>query len=604
MSRSVSAPSSVTNTSPCWNGLIVPGSTLMYGSNFCIWTFSPRAFRRRPRDAAVMPFPSDETTPPVTKTNLVSLTPDLRRPSGGANPRADSRNHSVPNPHPPLAWADRTGLTGRSGFHTLGPLPLQTRTRRVDSLIGNGEGGGVPGTRAAEPAARLPALSLAQRGEELGAAEHALELLDTGVGRVSGHLLDPEVTVGEARDRRQVRDRDHLRAAREPAQRLADRVGGAAADAGVDLVEDHRVPASDRGDRERDPRELPARRGLRDGRLRKARIGADQEPDRVDARRAGLDLAEHGAELTLGDSDLRKLRRHRLGEWRRRCAPSLSEPSVHAPHPVLGGRERLRSSEGRVAPLSECSELFRGGGPAREELGVALRTVAPLGVRDPLELGLHRRELFGIRLERLEEPAQRRRGLTQRQLDVAQLGSRCRQLRSELLERPNGALSLRDQIGRADGVVGGDDADRRRDAFGELRQAPQPLSHRSELVLVALPPTLGVRHEALQLFDPGRGGGGLTGQLVVRADRREQLAPRTARLATEVEDSREGVEHRELVARAREPALLELAAHRDQPLGDRGHVLAGDGAPPRVGSRPAVCEDASREHERLLVVRP
>jgi hypothetical protein len=34
-SRSVSAPSSVTNTSPCWYGLIVPGSTLMYGSNFC-----------------------------------------------------------------------------------------------------------------------------------------------------------------------------------------------------------------------------------------------------------------------------------------------------------------------------------------------------------------------------------------------------------------------------------------------------------------------------------------------------------------------------------------------------------------------------------------
>jgi len=32
-SKSVSAPSSVTNTSPCWYGLIVPGSTLIYGSN-------------------------------------------------------------------------------------------------------------------------------------------------------------------------------------------------------------------------------------------------------------------------------------------------------------------------------------------------------------------------------------------------------------------------------------------------------------------------------------------------------------------------------------------------------------------------------------------
>src|SRR5690348_16012422 len=68
MSRSVSAPSSVTKTSPCWNGLIVPGSTLRYGSNFCSCTRRPRALSRRPSDAATIPFPSAETTPPVTKT--------------------------------------------------------------------------------------------------------------------------------------------------------------------------------------------------------------------------------------------------------------------------------------------------------------------------------------------------------------------------------------------------------------------------------------------------------------------------------------------------------------------------------------------------------
>src|SRR4029077_20860987 len=68
MSRSVSAPSSVTNTSPCWNGLIVPGSTLRYGSNFCSWTRSPRALSRRPSEAATIPFPRADTTPPVTKT--------------------------------------------------------------------------------------------------------------------------------------------------------------------------------------------------------------------------------------------------------------------------------------------------------------------------------------------------------------------------------------------------------------------------------------------------------------------------------------------------------------------------------------------------------
>src|SRR3954452_17853041 len=68
MSRSVSAPSSVTKTSPCWNGLIVPGSTFRYGSNFCSCTRRPRAFSRRPSEAATIPFPSAETTPPVTKT--------------------------------------------------------------------------------------------------------------------------------------------------------------------------------------------------------------------------------------------------------------------------------------------------------------------------------------------------------------------------------------------------------------------------------------------------------------------------------------------------------------------------------------------------------
>src|SRR2546421_4008355 len=70
MSRSVSAPSSVTNTSPCWNGLIVPGSTLMYGSSLMLVTRMLRDSRIAARDAAAMPFPNEETTPPVTKTYL------------------------------------------------------------------------------------------------------------------------------------------------------------------------------------------------------------------------------------------------------------------------------------------------------------------------------------------------------------------------------------------------------------------------------------------------------------------------------------------------------------------------------------------------------
>src|SRR6266480_5600792 len=87
MSRSVSAPSSVTNTSPCWNGLIVPGSTLMYGSNFCICTFRPRAFSRRPSEAAEMPLPRDDTTPPVTKTYFVGRRATSAPPGDGVRAR-------------------------------------------------------------------------------------------------------------------------------------------------------------------------------------------------------------------------------------------------------------------------------------------------------------------------------------------------------------------------------------------------------------------------------------------------------------------------------------------------------------------------------------
>src|SRR5215471_20803644 len=72
-SRSVSAPSSVTKTSPCWKGDIVPGSTLRYGSNFCSETFSPRLSMRQPIEAAASPLPREDTTPPVTKMYFAAM---------------------------------------------------------------------------------------------------------------------------------------------------------------------------------------------------------------------------------------------------------------------------------------------------------------------------------------------------------------------------------------------------------------------------------------------------------------------------------------------------------------------------------------------------
>src|SRR6202140_4519497 len=57
---------------------MVPGSTLRKGSSFCIPTCRPRALRIVPIEAAVIPLPREETTPPVTNTNFA-----MRRASRG-----------------------------------------------------------------------------------------------------------------------------------------------------------------------------------------------------------------------------------------------------------------------------------------------------------------------------------------------------------------------------------------------------------------------------------------------------------------------------------------------------------------------------------------
>jgi hypothetical protein len=44
---------------------------LMYGSIFNIVTLSPRLSNSAPMEAEANPLPNDDTTPPVTKMNLV-----------------------------------------------------------------------------------------------------------------------------------------------------------------------------------------------------------------------------------------------------------------------------------------------------------------------------------------------------------------------------------------------------------------------------------------------------------------------------------------------------------------------------------------------------
>src|SRR5579885_3062116 len=170
MSRSVSAPSSVTNTSPCWNGLIVPGSTLMYGSNFCICTFRPRAFSRRPREAAVIPLPSEETTPPVTKTYLVTGC----QVSGSSGRQVGGRLHEVVEP-PQRAGADGAAAARRAGDER--PVLGGRAQRQLDVEL--------PGEQVPRPALeRLDRAHEEQRLANGAAGEDVTHLQPHGPARV------------------------------------------------------------------------------------------------------------------------------------------------------------------------------------------------------------------------------------------------------------------------------------------------------------------------------------------------------------------------------------------------------------------------------------
>src|SRR5699024_4948732 len=152
MSRSVSAPSSVTNTSPCWKGFMVPGSPLVYGSSFCMVTRRPRAVSNCPRLEAVSPLPSDDATPPVPKMCLVADR-DAARFSDQECPVSRPRNggllwwlRSAPRGFrlsPSARRGENRHRRARIRAHAVVALPPV-------QLLGQGEPGGEPARLRAE----------------------------------------------------------------------------------------------------------------------------------------------------------------------------------------------------------------------------------------------------------------------------------------------------------------------------------------------------------------------------------------------------------------------------------------------------------------------
>src|SRR5579859_5398878 len=85
---------------------MVPGSTLRYGSSFWRETLRCRAFRMFPIEAAVMPLPREETTPPVTKTYF-----DMDDLQGGFMDFTGNRG-GQPIPRSGRAWRDLVSPPG------------------------------------------------------------------------------------------------------------------------------------------------------------------------------------------------------------------------------------------------------------------------------------------------------------------------------------------------------------------------------------------------------------------------------------------------------------------------------------------------------------
>ena len=246
-----------------------------------------------------------------------------------------------------------------------------------------------------------------------------------------------------------------------------------AADAGVDLVEHHRLAAADGGDRERDARELAAGGGLGDRRERQARVRPDQEePPRRRRTAPGSRSRELDAELALAEPDAV---RARARPPRRSAAPparrAVAQRGVDAVDLGLRGGERRSAAAAGSWPSSSASSSARASPPRVEQLArrsaprwrrrrSAIRSSSRLDLLEPARLGL----------ERVEERAQVGRRLAQRELRRrgASSPARC-ELGREALERRDGPLGGRDEVGRALSVVGRERAPRPRRRLARAR---------------------------------------------------------------------------------------------------------------------------------------
>ena len=345
---------------------------------------------------------------------------------------------------------------------------------------------------------------------------------------------------------------------------------------------------------------LAAGCGLGDGAEREAGVRADAERRPRRPRGAGIAFRQHDLELAVAEPDAAQLCGDRGRERLGRRLPCGAQLAVDPRH-LASARCRAASAARAGSWPSSSAASSRAPLPRARAAPRRSGAVPAAQIRELLELRLDLLEPPRLCFERREKRLQVGSGLVQLQLGLAQGVAGGGQLGREALDRRDGSLRRSDEVARAGAVLGRERRGGGRGRLHELREVPQALALGAQLVLACRLAPFGIGCEQPKLVDPRSGRRGVARQLVVQPPGPLQLAPRRARGGRV--DARERVEHVALVRRARQPPLLELAAHREKCLRGGSDVLPRGAPTPRVGARAAVGEDRDARARRRPPLR-
>ena len=408
--------------------------------------------------------------------------------------------------------------------------------------------------------------------------------------RPSAHSLgDVQVRVGVRRDLGQVGDAQHLVVARQPPQAAAHRVGRAAADARVDLVEHEGRRVVRRGehllDGQRHPRQLAARRDARQRPRRLAGVGGEQEghlvgagavrappASRSTAKAASGKPSPRSTSVTAGAS--------RPAATSRACVESAA--ALLRPRRAGGPSASLR-----VARSASTSRQARRPPPVRARRARATASsVSPYLRSSPYSVPSRSSSSAtgaGVRLRAVGGPAQLVRDVDRLRLEPREATPRGPEASIGAAELPQRPERRGDQVADAPPLAHEALADARRRG-GSSRSAPASRARRARSS--ATSPGRGSRRPRSRppRARPARAAararaGSTSSSRQRRLGSARQAADRVRDRVAQRGVATRGVEQVALPGGRQQPLLLVLAVDLDQRPDDGGQ--ARDGAPSR-----------------------